>query len=58
MGAPSKVHTKKTTVRKEGDQCLCIFAEPDNCIRCPYKQFLLDLLDHSVQIIRALPDKS
>jgi hypothetical protein len=27
----------------------------NNCRECPYRQFLIDMLDHSIQIIKALP---
>jgi hypothetical protein len=33
----------------------CLFS-PANCQKCVYQQSLIDLLEHSLQIIKALPN--
>lgn len=57
-GTIRKNSTKGSRNKKITQQCEACLFSPDNCKRCAYQQFLIDLLDHSLQILKALPEKS
>lgn len=56
-----KAHAKENRSRKKKAphlSCPCLF-QPGNCRQCPYVQShaaLIDLLDHSLKTLLALPD--
>ena len=51
---PSSLNRTKRLKRKNNTCAACLF-RPASCRACPYQQALIDLLEHSLDIIHAMP---
>lgn len=56
---PIRKNSSRITHRKKvsAQSCQACLFSPHECTTCAYRQYLIDILHHSLQIIKALPEK-